>query len=111
MRLYEVWTPLQQYDHAEDISATMRRKLRAIRCHASQLVRFRYDHAMRGLNRYRGVMAGDARFAEVFQEIDLRATQDAPGPDPNRRLAQLPRMAPVGSAPACRRSARHISVS
>jgi LmbE family N-acetylglucosaminyl deacetylase len=69
LRAYEVWTPLQEFSRAEDITRTMRRKLEAIRCHASQLAGFRYDHAAVGLNRFRGALARCGRFAEVFAEL------------------------------------------
>jgi LmbE family N-acetylglucosaminyl deacetylase len=67
LRGYEVWTPLGEYDHIEDISGVMRRKLRAVRCYASQTAQFRYDRAIRGLGQYRGVLAARCRFAEVFR--------------------------------------------
>jgi LmbE family N-acetylglucosaminyl deacetylase len=63
---YEIWTPLAEYDHVEDISPVMRRKLQALRCHRSQLGHFRYDRAVRGLNLYRGALAARCRYAEVF---------------------------------------------
>ncbi|MEX2220010.1 MAG: PIG-L deacetylase family protein [Phycisphaerales bacterium] len=63
---YEVWTPMPAFDHVEDISAVMERKLAALRCHASQLVEFRYDRAVEGLNRYRGALAGRCDYAEVL---------------------------------------------
>jgi LmbE family N-acetylglucosaminyl deacetylase len=68
---YEVWTPLQEYDRAEDITSMMRRKLHAVRCHRSQLAGFRYDRAVRGLNLYRGSLTIGCRFAEVFQVLPL----------------------------------------
>jgi LmbE family N-acetylglucosaminyl deacetylase len=67
---YEVWTPLSEYDRVENIASIMRRKLRAIRCYRSQLEGFRYDRAIRGLNRYRGILAGNCDYAEVFQSAD-----------------------------------------
>jgi LmbE family N-acetylglucosaminyl deacetylase len=67
---YEVWTPLAEYDQVEDISPVMRRKLRALRCHRSQLGHFRYDRAVRGLNQYRGALAARCRYAEVFRHQD-----------------------------------------
>lgn len=70
-RAYEVWTPLSEYDHVEDISSVMSRKLRALRAHGSQLESFDYVRAIRGLNQYRGVMAGKCPFAEVFQTVKL----------------------------------------
>lgn len=66
LRAYEVWTPLAHFDEVEDITASMRDKLRAVRCYRSQLDAFRYDRAVRGLNLYRGALAGRCRFAEVF---------------------------------------------
>lgn len=72
LRSYEIWTPLTEYDHVEDISALMPQKLKAIRAHRSQLAEFAYDRAISGLNQYRGVIAGKCRFAEVFQSLDPR---------------------------------------
>jgi LmbE family N-acetylglucosaminyl deacetylase len=66
LRGYEVWTPMAAYGWPEDISAVMARKLQAIRCYRSQLVTFRYDRAVRGLNQYRGCLAARCRYAEVF---------------------------------------------
>ena len=68
---YEVWTPIAEYDHVEDVSRVMRRKLAAVRCYGSQLQAFRYDRAVRGLNQYRGALAGRCRYAEVFQNLKL----------------------------------------
>jgi LmbE family N-acetylglucosaminyl deacetylase len=76
-RAYEIWTPLQSYSTVENISGTMRRKLRAVRCHASQIERFRYDYAVRGLNAYRGVMTQRGRFAEVFGGLDCEDSKFA----------------------------------
>ena len=71
LRAYEVWTPLGTSDCVEDITSTMRRKLAAVRCYPSQLSEFRYDRAVRGLNQYRGALAGHCAFAEVFQSIEI----------------------------------------
>jgi LmbE family N-acetylglucosaminyl deacetylase len=68
---YEVWTPLADYDLVKDVSDTMVRKLQAVRCYRSQLHHFRYDRAVRGLNEYRGCLAGRCRYAEVFQPVSL----------------------------------------
>jgi hypothetical protein len=64
---YEVWTPLSEYDEVKDISAVMDRKLEAIRCYCSQLGQFQYERAVRGLNEYRGALAGRCQYAEVFR--------------------------------------------
>ncbi|PYK98035.1 MAG: hypothetical protein DME19_14070 [Verrucomicrobia bacterium] len=73
LRSYEVWTPLPAYDHLENISAVMPRKLRALRAHRSQLKDFDYPRAVTGLNQFRGALAAKCRYAEVFQMIDLKA--------------------------------------
>ena len=72
LRAYEVWTPLSEYDHVEDISRMMTRKLRALRAHRSQLKHFDYRRAVIGLDQFRGALAGRCRYAEVFQTISLR---------------------------------------
>jgi len=64
---YEVLTPLTEFDRAEDISAVIRRKLKAVCAHRSQVRQFRYDRALRAMNRFRGVVAGAGRYAEVFR--------------------------------------------
>jgi LmbE family N-acetylglucosaminyl deacetylase len=66
---YEVWTPLAEHDDVEDVSPVMSVKLHAVRCYASQLNGFRYDQAVRGLNRYRGALAARVRYAEVFRHL------------------------------------------
>lgn len=71
VRAYEVWTPLSEYDHVEDISSVMPRKMRAIRAHHSQLKDLAYDRAAHGLNEYRGALCGRCRYAEVFRNVDL----------------------------------------
>ena len=71
LRGYEIWTPLSEHDHVENISKVMERKLRAIRCHRSQMSEFPYDRAMAGLNQYRGVIAAKSRYAEVFQTLGV----------------------------------------
>ena len=68
---YEVWTPLTEHDHVEDITAEMPTKLRALRAHRSQLSQFDYARAVRGLNQFRGALAARCRYAEVFQTISL----------------------------------------
>ena len=67
---YEVWSPMTWYDTVQDITRVMHQKLRAVRCHRSQLRTFRHDHAIRGLARYRGVMTAGGVYAEVFRELD-----------------------------------------
>jgi LmbE family N-acetylglucosaminyl deacetylase len=69
VRGYEIWTPLAEYDEVKNIDAVMAIKLRAIRAHKSQLAQLPYDRAVRGLNEYRGAIAGRCRFAEVFKSL------------------------------------------
>lgn len=72
---YEVWHPLGRYELAVDISATLETKIRALACHRSQTAAVRYDEAVRGLARWRGVMSLSGGDAEVFEVI--RASQGA----------------------------------
>ena len=67
LRCYEIWTPLSEFERAEDITGTMHGKLQAIRCYGSQLNDFRYDRSARGLAQYRGALSAKCRYAEVFQ--------------------------------------------
>jgi N-acetylglucosamine malate deacetylase 1 len=80
---YEVWTPMTRYNHLVNVDATMAAKMRAVRCHASQLESFDYDQAARGLNRYRGAMQTQWRYAEAFLNLNPRAEEvdtGLPGP-------------------------------
>ncbi len=72
VRAYEVWTPLTQFEHVENITDVMPRKLRALRAHRSQLVEYDYVSAIQGLNRFRGELAGKCRYAEVFQALEFK---------------------------------------
>jgi LmbE family N-acetylglucosaminyl deacetylase len=76
LRLYEVWTPLSRYDHVEDITSVMSRKLKAVRAHRSQLTEYAYDRAIRGLNAYRGILAARTRYAEVFRVMEAPFRQE-----------------------------------
>lgn len=73
LRAYEVWTPLTEFDEVEDISRVMSRKLRALHAHRSQLGEFDYLRAVRGLNQFRGALAGKCAYAEVFQTLGPKA--------------------------------------
>ena len=68
---YEVWTPLQDFSYIEDISSCMEQKLTALRLHSSQLQDIQYDEAIRGLNRYRGIMSGKGQYCECFQVLKM----------------------------------------
>ena len=71
VRLYEIWTPLQQIDHVQDISGQMEIKRMAIREHRSQCVIMRFDESALALARYRGEMHSwpGGAYAEVFARI------------------------------------------
>jgi LmbE family N-acetylglucosaminyl deacetylase len=73
LRGYEVWTPLAEHDHVEDITAVMAFKLRALRAHRSQLSEFDYERAVKGLNQFRGALAAKCGYAEVFQTLQVKA--------------------------------------
>jgi LmbE family N-acetylglucosaminyl deacetylase len=68
VRMYEVWTPLQNMDEIVDISEHMDVKLEAVRAYQSQCDVLRFDAAVLGLNRYRGEMHSwpGGPYAEVF---------------------------------------------
>jgi LmbE family N-acetylglucosaminyl deacetylase len=71
LRAYEIWTPLSEFQHLENIDSVMARKILAIRAHRSQLDQLSYADAIQGLNRYRGALSCKCRYAEVFQESTL----------------------------------------
>ena len=71
LRAYEIWTPLNEFDHVEEITRVMPRKLRALRAHGSQLQEFDYERAVRGLNQFRGALAGKCPYVEVFETVHL----------------------------------------
>jgi len=66
---YEVWTPLQQISYIEDITDFIELKIEALKQHKSQIKDIQYDEAVKGLNRYRGIMTGKGEYCECFQVI------------------------------------------
>lgn len=66
---YEVWTPLVEIAYTEDITDFIDKKLGALLKHESQITERPYDEAVKGVNRYRGVMTGKGTYCEVFQLI------------------------------------------
>lgn len=64
---YEVWTPLQKFSYVEDITQFIDLKIKALEQHKSQIQHVKYDDAVRGLNRYRGIMSGCGKYCECFQ--------------------------------------------
>lgn len=72
--MFEVWTPMQQMDHIENITPYVGAKLAAIRAYKSQCEVMRFDQAALGLSRYRGEMHSgwpSATYAEIFVELRL----------------------------------------
>ena len=66
---YEVWNPLEDCNHYEDISDFIDLKLKALSAYKSQLDILPYDEAIKGLNRYRGLMGAGVEYAEGFKVI------------------------------------------
>jgi N-acetylglucosamine malate deacetylase 1 len=66
---YEIWTPLQKISYVEDISDFMQMKLNALECHKSQMEEMNYKDAVKSLNRYRGIISGEGKYAECFQVL------------------------------------------
>jgi LmbE family N-acetylglucosaminyl deacetylase len=68
--MYEVWTPLQDIDHVEDISDVIDDKVKAVRAYRTQCDAMRFDEAVLGLNRYRGEMHSwpGGPYAEIFKQ-------------------------------------------
>jgi LmbE family N-acetylglucosaminyl deacetylase len=72
---YEVWGLFPKWDRFEDISRQMRKKLKAIDAHQSQLASIPYADGIQGLNRWRAVFADPkqmhppAQYAEVFLRL------------------------------------------
>lgn len=69
---YEVWTPLASVGHSEDISDFIDAKLTALQMHRTQTKYIKYDEAIQGLNRYRGIMTGKGDYCECFQLIQAQ---------------------------------------
>lgn len=63
---YEVWTPLSRFNRVVDISTWIREKRTCLRLYQSQMKQLRYDEAIIGLNRYRGVITTKGDYCEVY---------------------------------------------
>lgn len=66
---YEVWTPLLNCSYASDITDFFELKVKALKKHASQTADIQYVEAVKGLNRYRGMMSGKGKYCECFQVL------------------------------------------
>ena len=87
LHAYEVWTPLASCDEVVDISTVIDRKLAAIRSHRSQIARYAFDRAVRGLNEYRGALMAGSAYAEGFARMVRSRTLNEHGPRPFEREA------------------------
>lgn len=68
---YEVWTPLQEFQYSEDITDFIELKIKALGEHKSQIEGIKYDEAIKGLNMYGGIMAGNGKYCERFQVLKI----------------------------------------
>ncbi len=66
---YEVWTPFQRVSLVKNISNEIELKLQALGEHKSQLKPVNYVDAVKGLNRYRGLLKQKGAYAECFNEV------------------------------------------
>ena len=73
VRMFEIWTPLQNMDDIVDISPYIEVKMAAIRTHKSQCDVLRFDEAFLGLSRYRGEMFSwpQRGYAEIFLRMHI----------------------------------------
>ncbi len=70
---YEVWTPLQHVSYTVNISEYIELKMKAIQQHQSQIIHDKpYDEAIKGLNRYRGIMKNKGEYCECFAVYRVR---------------------------------------
>jgi len=72
IRYYEVWTPMRHFNLAVDITAYLDEKSRSINLYKSQTSSIDYAEAVKGLNRYRGLMTLGGGYAEVFDAERVR---------------------------------------
>lgn len=68
---YEVWTPLQEISYVENIDKFIDLKILALKQHKSQIQNIQYNDAVKGLNRYRGIMTGKGKYCECFQVLKI----------------------------------------
>jgi LmbE family N-acetylglucosaminyl deacetylase len=68
---YEVWNPLPTVAYSEDITDFIDLKLQALQQHQTQLEAVDYAEAIKGLNRYRGIMTGKGNYCECFQVLNI----------------------------------------
>ncbi|MEN9327427.1 MAG: hypothetical protein RI947_235 [Candidatus Parcubacteria bacterium] len=69
---YEVWTPITDVSYIEDITEYIELKVNALQKHTTQVQNTRFDEAVRGLNKYRGVMKGKGGYSECFEVLRIQ---------------------------------------
>lgn len=68
---YEVWTPIQKVSHYVDITDVSQQKFKTIELYASQNKYVNYPDRIEGLNKYRGMLAGNVGYAEAFKIVPV----------------------------------------
>ena len=68
---YEVWQPIQKVNHYENISEVFEKKYNTIKLYASQNGWINYPDRIEGLNKYRGMLAGNVAYAEAFEIVSI----------------------------------------
>ena len=64
---YEVWTPMESVTTYVDISDVAKRKFEVLGLYKSQLGWIKYPERVEGLNKYRGMLANNVKYAEAFR--------------------------------------------
>lgn len=69
---YEVLTPLHHPTTYVDITDVVEVKIRALKEYRSQMMWGRWDEAILGLNRFRGIISRTGEYAEAFTAVKTR---------------------------------------
>lgn len=64
---YEVWTPIECVNCYVDISDVAERKLELLGLYKSQFEWIKYPERVEGLNKYRGMLDNNVKYAEAFK--------------------------------------------
>lgn len=69
--LYEVWALLPRVTDYLDISDVIEEKIDVFQIYVSQLLYIDYDKRVEGLDRYRGLMAHNVKYAEAYDCMSI----------------------------------------